>query len=324
MIAMRNGRIFPLIIFLIVFVNIIGPFTGLVFSFIPIFIIGFIFFGILNNVYKKDKRPQNSSKRRKATRKAYTHQYEDSEKSFVSNADKSKIDDTLREYFKEHYELPIYDDIALVTKNGSYKSFEDLYIAKNKEVIMSLDEFGDMHASTYDQIVSLLKLFKNEKKEEKPAKVKEKTPIYTSEAQKYIAKINALNNGIPQEEIASGLNQTCLLLKQIELSADDDDDAKIDKLYDYYLPILLKILENYKTLLKTGAKGEEFNKAESQLIKTILLINEALKTINESLHEDDYMNLSADITTLQSLLKKDGLVKEGSLYEGQEENHNGR
>ena len=30
--------------------------------------------------------------------------------------------------------------------------------------------------------------------------------------------------------------------------------------------------------------------------------------MNEQLHEADYMNLSADITTLQSLLKKDGLV----------------
>ena len=30
--------------------------------------------------------------------------------------------------------------------------------------------------------------------------------------------------------------------------------------------------------------------------------------MNKSLHEDEYMNLSADITTLQSLLKKDGLI----------------
>ena len=217
---MRNGGIFPLIIFLIIFINIIGPFTGLVFSFIPIFIVGYIFYSLLNNVYKKDNRTR---KRKNIRRSSYTHKYEENAKTFVSNKDKSRIDDTLREYFKDHYELPVYDDIALVTKNGSYKSFEDLYIAKNKEVVMSLDEFGDMYASTYDQIIALLKLFKNEKKDEKAKEVKEKTPIYTSEAQKYILKINNLNNGIPQEEITTGLNQTTLLLKQIELSADDDD-----------------------------------------------------------------------------------------------------
>ena len=40
------------------------------------------------------------------------------------------------------------------------------------------------------------------------------------------------------------------------------------------------------------------------------VLMEALKSLNESLREEDYMNLSADITTLQSLLKKDSLVSE--------------
>ena len=320
MITMRNNNGFLfLIIFLVLFGGVIGPLMGLAFTFIPLIFIGYIFYSILNSVYRKPAR------RSRANKSAYQNRYtgKTSDKQFVSNRDKAKIDDTLSEYFKEHYELPIYDDICLVTKNGTYKGFEDLCIAKNKEVIMTLEEFGDMYGSTYDQIVALLKLFKNEKKEDKKETLK-KAPAYTSEAQKYIAKINSLNSDIPQEEIVSGLNQTCLLLKQIELSADEDDDVKIDKLYEYYLPILVKILENYKSLLSVGAKGEEFNKAENQLIKTILLINEALKTINESLHEDDYMNLSADITTLQSLLKKDGLVKEGSLYESQEGEDDGK
>ena len=320
MITMRNNNGFLfLIIFLVLFGGVIGPLMGLAFTFIPLIFIGYIFYSILNNVYRKPAR------RSRANKSAYQNRYtgKTSDKQFISNRDKAKIDDTLSEYFKEHYELPIYDDICLVTKNGTYKGFEDLCIAKNKEVIMTLEEFGDMYGSTYDQIVALLKLFKNEKKEGKKETIK-KAPVYTSEAQKYIAKINSLNTDIPQEEIVSGLNQACLLLKQIELSADEDDDVKIDKLYEYYLPILVKILESHKSLLSVGAKGEEFNKAENQLIKTILLINEALKTINESLHEDDYMNLSADITTLQSLLKKDGLVKEGSLYENQEGEDDGK
>ena len=68
------------------------------------------------------------------------------------------------------------------------------------------------------------------------------------------------------------------------------------------------ILSDYKRLSESPIKGEEFKKCETQLIKTIKLINEALKTIYSSLHEADYMNLNADINTLQSLLKQDGLV----------------
>ena len=58
---------------------------------------------------------------------------------------------------------------------------------------------------------------------------------------------------------------------------------------------------------------EEFQKTHQRLLKTILLINEALKTIITSLTQEYFMDLSADMTTLETLLKKDGLVKEGSL-----------
>ena len=90
---------------------------------------------------------------------------------------------------------------------------------------------------------------------------------------------------------------------------DGTVDPKLNKLYEYYLPILLGILENYKRLSEASIKGEEYRQCEVQLVKTIKLINEALKTIYNSLHESEYMNLNADINTLQSLLKQDGLVE---------------
>ena len=131
-----------------------------------------------------------------------------------------------------------------------------------------------------------------------------------SDAEKYIETINTLNAQIPQEEITNGLYQTCDLIKQIETSREDNDNQKLKKLYDYYLPILVGILEKYKKLQDASIKSEEFKDCESQLIKTIILINEALKTIYDEMHEDDYMNINADINTLQTLLKKDGLMED--------------
>jgi len=43
-------------------------------------------------------------------------------------------------------------------------------------------------------------------------------------------------------------------------------------------------------------------------MKTIILINQAMKTICNSIHEYEYMDLNADISTLQTILKKDGLL----------------
>ena len=128
----------------------------------------------------------------------------------------------------------------------------------------------------------------------------------------FIDQINELNSNLSNEEVTNGLYQTCELLKQIDLVDREDGtvDPKLNKLYQYYLPILTGILENYKRLSDSAIKGDEFKKCETQLVKTIKLINEALKTIYNSLHESDYMNLNADINTLQSLLKQDGLVEQ--------------
>ena len=128
-----------------------------------------------------------------------------------------------------------------------------------------------------------------------------------SSGEKYIERINELNNSIPQEEITNGLYQTCDFLKQLNyLTENKDDNPKVTKLYDYYLPILVSALEKYKKLADSKVINDDFKQTEAGLIKTIVLINEALKTIIGSMQEDDYMNINADVSTLQSLLKKDG------------------
>lgn len=297
-----------------------GPF-GLITGFLPLILPIAIIFMVVNaasrNSERDDKRVKN-----KTNANPYSNSNEHVNKAFVSSRDRSMIDNKLKEYYSKHYQLPIFEDISLVTKNGTYTAFEELYIAKGDETIISLDEFGNNFPGTHAEIISLLKAFCRQEEKVMSAEVKMpeiKKEEVLSDAQKYIEKINNLNVSIPQVEITNGLYQTCALLKQIDLaSKKSSGDSKIEKLYDYYLPILLKILEDYKSLMDSGAKGEEFKKVESQLIKTIILINEALKTINNTMHEDDYMNISADITTLQSLLKKDGLVKEGTIFESED------
>ena len=233
--------------------------------------------------------------------------------------ERSQVDDRLKEFFKDNYRLPVFDDIYLVAKGGNYNDMSDLVINKGDEYIMSLDEFKDRYPSTASDITKLLAAFAAQPKETVKENKEVNNDTKLSPAQGFIEKINSLNVDIQKEEIKSGLYQTCALLKQIDISVKEEDDDKIRKLYDYYLPILVKILTNYKSLSDVSKESKEFKDSEDQLIKTIVLINEALKTINESLHEDDYMDLSADISTLQSLLKKDGLVKTGTIYEGKED-----
>ena len=201
------------------------------------------------------------------------------------------------------------EGISLTTQSGKFTTVDQLYLTYKDEKILKLEEFKEKYYPVYDKIMQLLLVFSKKGEDVMKAEV-DMTPKkdrQLSDANKYIDKIDALNRAIPQEEITNGLYQTCDLLKQIDLLKETkNDETKVKKLYDYYLPILIDVLERYKKLQDAPTHGDEFKKCEAQLIKTIVLINEALKTIGNSMQEDDYMNINADISTLQSLLQKDG------------------
>ncbi|MBR0417941.1 MAG: hypothetical protein IJI66_02090 [Erysipelotrichaceae bacterium] len=241
--------------------------------------------------------------------------------SYVKSSKNAQIDRVLSDYFKNNVSLVIFDDIAISTQGGTYTTVDNLYLTHKDEKITQLKEFRQYYPGSYDKIISALaelakkpnKLKKEEKKPQQKQENKEKKEKIDSfsDAEKFIDKINNLNKDLSNEEVTNGLYQTCDLLKQIDIVDREDGtvDPKLNKLYEYYLPILLGILENYKRLSEAAIKGEEYRQCEVQLVKTIKLINEALKTIYNSLHESEYMNLNADINTLQSLLKQDGLVE---------------
>ena len=52
---------------------------------------------------------------------------------------------------------------------------------------------------------------------------------------------------------------------------------------------------------------------EEKLIKTIILCNEAIKTLLASLNEEDLLNMSVNMNTLENILKKDGLIKTAGM-----------
>ena len=314
----RNNSGFTVIFWLILIFGFGGSLLSGLFTLLPIFIVLFIFSGLFKGAGSEDNR---SYSRVRNSQSGDGGRYR-----AMSNRDLNRIDKKLNAYYKDNMKLAVCDGIALTTKNGNYTGVDDLYLTYDNELIISLAEFRNNYGDIYQRILELLLAFaksdNTEVKESTQAKMV--TPIKeVSKAQSYIDKISGLNIDINNAEVKNSLDQTCKLLKQIDLYAGEEDAERLSKLYDYYLPILTKILENYKELGKVGADSNEFKHNEAQLLKTIVLINEALKEMNKSIHEDDYMNLSADITTLQSLLKKDGLVN-GNPFKKEETDDDGQ
>ncbi len=296
----RNGSgfgFFGLILFFMIFGDLIGGITVALMSLIPLGAIGLLIYSIVKG---GDSNKKNDFRRAVPKKKAYT----------MKNGDLNKIDKKLANYFKHNISLPVVDDISLTTQSGKFTTADQLYLTYKDEKICKLGEFNSQYGDVYKKIMDLLLVFSTKDEDFLKAEVKVEEPKKKnklSSGEKYIERINELNNSIPQEEITNGLYQTCDLLKQLKyLTENKDDNPKVTKLYDYYLPILVSALEKYKKLQDSKVINDDFKQTEAGLIKTIVLINEALKTIIGSMQEDDYMNINADVSTLQSLLKKDG------------------
>ena len=305
-----GGFIFFAFYMFIIFSNLIYGFAELLFPLIFMGVIGYSIYSIIQkqNALNSNPRRVNQTRNINATNNV-NRRTVNSRVSKLSNADLNLIDKKLTAYFKNNLNLPVVEGIALTTQSGKFTTADQLYLTYKDEKILKLDEFKNRYAPVYDKIMQLLLVFSKKSDDVLKATVdtEPKKKNILSDGDKYIDRINALNEAIPQEEITNGLYQTCDLLKQIDLLKETkNDETKVKKLYDYYLPILIDVLERYKKLQDSPNHGDEFKKCEAQLIKTIILINEALKTIGSSMQEDDYMNINADISTLQSLLQKDG------------------
>lgn len=188
-----------------------------------------------------------------------------------------------------------------IEKQGN--EFKDIYVYYNNEKICSLKEFEEKYENKYEVLLErihnanyqIIEPLKEETQQEK---------IFS----KIIDQIDSYNIDIPDEEISLGLYNCSNQLKYLQklLLEYPQENDKIKKLDQYYLPILLDILDNYCKISKTSSADSTKNK----LNQTLVLVNEAIKNVTLSLFDDEKLNLNVDMDVLEKLLKKDGLVAE--------------
>lgn len=217
--------------------------------------------------------------------------------------------------------LKSIEDNKIQINNGSYLFLRDmdninldtidLYL--NDECIGTLSEFGKYQPRAFNSLCK--NLAKKLNIQSKSDKLKDKITesiVIEKNCSYYINKLNNTNNQIETKEINDLVNQTIKHLKEIKRIEDEfgDKQDKTRKLYDYYLPMYLDILTNYDRLHDNAPQSEDYKKSEEKVLKTGALINNALSNLSDSLVENYRTSLNVDMKTLESILKKDGLISD--------------
>lgn len=132
-----------------------------------------------------------------------------------------------------------------------------------------------------------------------------------AEGMEYIRHLRNLNDRIEGEAISGKLYRLENLLKEIfdRVQEHPEQMRRMHKLMDYYLPTMLKLVEQYAEFDEVSSPGEDILEAKKEIEKTLDMINQAFVTLLNNLFQDAVFDASADAQVLQTMLAKEGLTE---------------
>lgn len=235
---------------------------------------------------------------------------------FLNDVEIKELDLAMRDYFRASDKLTVKEDLYLMPKDGVYKSLDALELWFKGEAIATIATLASEHPKKCKEIADFMVGRDSEKggssaAASRKAEEKEKE----TRAKEYIQSISAVNNGISDDAITEGLNQTERLLRVAhEMELNDPESEKLRKLYDQYLPILMSTLVKFMRLSEKAPLSRDYIDTKSKLTETVHLINEALYNITSEYYGGEMTDINVETRTLQSILKKDGVVGGGLVF----------
>ncbi len=177
---------------------------------------------------------------------------------------------------------------VLITSDATYEDYQKSLIKQAEEKVKDLAKE------------------RQSEKEAKDAKVQE----VLDRGNKFIAQIRACNDAIPGEEISGKISRMELIVKRIFERAETNPEVVPDlkKLMDYYLPMTVKLLNAYADMDKQPVQGDNIQASKREIEKTLDTLNQAFEKLLDELFSDTALDVSSDISVLNTLLAQEGLA----------------
>ncbi len=130
------------------------------------------------------------------------------------------------------------------------------------------------------------------------------------EGRQFVLDIKSANIKIPGEEISSKLDRleevTGKIFDHIEIHPEKF--TEIRKFTEYFLPTTLKLVDAYKKLDYQSVQGENISSAKKEIEDTMDTINLAFENLLDDLFGDLAMDISTDISVLETMFAQEGLT----------------
>ena len=130
-----------------------------------------------------------------------------------------------------------------------------------------------------------------------------------TEMQQQLDTLHALNEALPDQQLSAAMARMEKAGRSIveTVEATPAKAKQVRRFANYYLPDAVNVLQQYAKLAKQGVRGENAASIRAEVEHNAASIATAFENQLDALYAAESMDLSADLTVLQNMLKGQGL-----------------
>lgn len=127
-----------------------------------------------------------------------------------------------------------------------------------------------------------------------------------------VEEMKRLDDNIADEKISADIRRLEEVSRGIfsQVAKEPDKLPQIRKFMDYYLPTTLKLLNAYDRASAAGISGENIDATKSKVEGMMTTIVRAFEKQLDSLFSSEALDISTDITVLETMMAREGLTDE--------------
>lgn len=218
------------------------------------------------------------------------------------------------------------DDIESKVRWNRKKIMKDIHYLTKKDLIIGaqLDEgetcllLTDESKSQYENAMNAKRVREEERKRALEEAMEnasfEQKEIYRikKEGQDYLKQLADIKAQIKSLDVTAKISHMEVLAARIFVCASEHPESisRTDKLFKYYFPSVMKLLNVYEDMEKQPIQGENIQKSKREIEESLDTINQALEKLFDEMFQNVAMDISSDIQVLEVMLKQDGLTED--------------
>lgn len=188
--------------------------------------------------------------------------------------------------------------------------FLEGHLDREENNLITSDETYQHYETSRLELEARQKAQAKEQAEQVQSAVSPKVQEVLDRGNAYLREIRRCNDEIPGEEISAKISRMESIVQRIFERAEAHPEIIPDlkKLMDYYLPMTIKLLNAYADMDRQPVQGETIQASKKEIDATLDTLNLAFEKLLDSVFQDTAMDVSSDISVLQTLLAQEGLT----------------